>query len=37
MTKFKTPTNEQGWTLMIDKNGNQAYVSPDRKQVKAVQ
>jgi len=26
------PTNEKGWKLMTDKAGNQAYVSPDKKQ-----
>jgi hypothetical protein len=30
------PTNAQGWTLHIDKQGNRAYVSPDGKQYQEV-
>jgi hypothetical protein len=30
------PTNAQGWTLHRDASGNQAYVSPDRKQFQEV-
>jgi hypothetical protein len=37
MTQFHAPQNAQGWTLHVDKNGNQAYVSPDGKQFQAVQ
>ena len=29
-------TNEKGWILKVDKNGNQAYVSPDGKQFEEV-
>ena len=31
------PVNSKGWKLMTDKNGNRAYVSPDKKQFEAVQ
>lgn len=31
------PTNGKGWKLMVDKNGNKAYVSPDKTQFEAVQ
>jgi hypothetical protein len=30
------PTNAQGWKLEVDKSGNRAYVSPDRKQFEEV-
>jgi hypothetical protein len=30
------PTNAQGWKLEVDRNGNRAYVSPDRKQFEEV-
>lgn len=36
-SKFQPAKNDDGWDLRIDKNGNQAYVSPDGKQYKAVQ
>jgi hypothetical protein len=31
-----SPTNSQGWSLHVDKNGNRAYVSPDGKQFQEV-
>lgn len=37
LKNFNPPQNDQGWALHIDKHGNQAYVSPDGKQFKAVQ
>lgn len=32
-----SPTNSKGWTLMVDAQGNQAYVSPDGTQFEEVQ
>lgn len=37
LKSFNPPQNDQGWALHIDKHGNQAYVSPDGTQFKAVQ
>ncbi|MGF6764069.1 hypothetical protein P3T24_004400 [Paraburkholderia sp. GAS33] len=34
---FQAPQNDKGWTLHVDKHGNQAYVSPDGKQFEVAQ